>query len=232
MASMLERTLPARGVDTVSRKALSAGGLECGSPACRTAVATENDLRSRSNDSKADTYPSKPTVIVETQPINPLTADIDLKATHVKSSPYDDHLDYLDLRELSKPDRLFALALRKIQPTRGDYATSTYMSTFNWHTIFETLGELCSEARVQWQNQTFYVVIFRSRLREGADRKVLGELDQMSHQEACASGGLLHYWFGSPDAEMRNLATCRIPGIIFDSGEDPEADSWLSRHLT
>jgi len=34
------------------------------------------------------------------------------------------------------------------------------------------------------------------------------ELDEGSHAEATKSGGLLKYWFGMPDEDGRNLATC------------------------
>lgn len=137
-----------------------------------------------------------------------MAPQLNLHTTHIQSSPYADPLNHLNLRELSQPLRLFALTLTQFQATRPNYATSEYMSSFDWSGMFETLRELCACSEIQWKRQEFYVVIFRSKLREEADRAKLGELDQMSHQEACASGGLLHYWFGSPDAERRNLATC------------------------
>ena len=133
----------------------------------------------------------------------------DLAATHIKSSPYSDPLNFLNLTELDQPLGLFALALTKLQNTRSDYATAPYTSSFNWDEVFSILRNLCEQTGTQWPRTDFYVVIFRSKLRADADRARLGELDQMSHQEACASGGLLTYWFGSPDGERRNLATCK-----------------------
>ena len=137
------------------------------------------------------------------------TPEFDLNATQIKSSPYSDPLNFLNLTELDQPLCLFALALTKLQNVRPDYATAPYMSSFNWDEVFSILRGLCEQTGTQWQGTDFYVVIFRSKLRAEADRARLGELDQMSHQEACASGGLLTYWFGSPDDERRNLATCK-----------------------
>ena len=134
----------------------------------------------------------------------------DLNATYVQSSPYTDPLNHLYLPELSRPLQLFAIALTQFSPLYPDYTTSLYMSTFNWLNIFLLLRRLCRHIGIRWNRSEFYVVIFRSTLRIGADQNRLAELDEMSHQEACASGGLLHYWFGSPDVERKNLATCKL----------------------
>jgi hypothetical protein len=53
------------------------------------------------------------------------------------------------------------------------------------------------------------VVIFRSKRKEVVDKYLLHVLDQQSHIEATASGGLLKYWFGDPNPERRNVATCK-----------------------
>jgi len=59
---------------------------------------------------------------------------------------------------------------------------------------------------------TAYVIVFRSRRElplSPATSVRLGELDSLAHEEAAASGGLLKYWFGSPNPVTgRNLATC------------------------
>ena len=152
----------------------------------------------------------KAQVVNRVQEVEDDAPQFDLEATIIKSSPYSDPLNFLNLTELDKPLQLFALALSKLQSTRPDYATAPYMSSFNWSEVFEILRGLCARTGIHWQRTDFYVVIFRSKLRAEADGARLGELDQMSHQEACASGGLLQYWFGSPDAERRNLATCEF----------------------
>ncbi|KAL9077843.1 MAG: hypothetical protein Q9157_003244 [Trypethelium eluteriae] len=127
---------------------------------------------------------------------------------HLQASPYADYQNFLDLRGLSTPNRLLALALTFLEPIRSDYATAPYLESFNWHIVFHMLRQMRRDANFEWQEQEFYVVIFRSKLKQDVDRKRLGELDQHSHAEACASGGLLKYWFGKTDGRNRNLATC------------------------
>jgi hypothetical protein len=153
---------------------------------------------------------STTTTTAEITPELRLLADnLDLNALKLISSPYPDIENQLDLPTLPEPSRLFALALTSLSPTRPDYATAPYLESFNWPHVFALLRALTQKAGVQWRRTEFYVVIFRSKLNEVIDREKLGLLDQMSHQEACASGGLLKYWFGSPNGERRNLATCK-----------------------
>ncbi|PYI17072.1 hypothetical protein BO99DRAFT_464303 [Aspergillus violaceofuscus CBS 115571] len=147
--------------------------------------------------------------------------------THLIVSPYNQPGHLLDLRRLDRANQLLAQALTILQPTRPDYATAPYTESFNWAAVFELLRQLVAlesqdEAGAAapggagtWPAQSFYVVTFRSRLRADADGERLHLLDAHSHQEAMASGGLLKYWFGSKDAEHRNLATC-----IWRSRED------------
>ena len=127
---------------------------------------------------------------------------------HIVSSPYTDVANLLDIRNLSTPNRLLALALTFLEPVRSDYATAPYLESFNWPIVFHMLRHLCRASDFVWQEQEFYVVIFRSILKPDIDRKRLGELDQASHAEACESGGLLKYWFGKTDDHHKNLATC------------------------
>ena len=115
---------------------------------------------------------------------------VPLQATNIKSSPYNDPANYLDLTTLSKPARLFALALTHFDAVRPDYATSSYMVTFNFDVVFEVLRDMCADVGIQWQRQEFYVVIFRSKLRDEADRARLGHLDQESHREVCINFAL------------------------------------------
>lgn len=134
-----------------------------------------------------------------------------INAKHIVSSPYQNLTNQLNLQSLGKPHRLFALALMVLSPIRADFRSAPYMSIFNWPDLFHLLRALCMQNGVKWRRQEFYVVIFRSKLRQGIDRDRLGELDQRSHEEACASGGLLKYWFGVSDEDHRNLATCKHP---------------------
>ncbi|PIA88801.1 UPF0643 protein [Cercospora beticola] len=156
--------------------------------------------------------------LLSTTQVSPVLTPLDLNATHLISSPYDDFANQLTLHDLETPYRLFAFALTALKPIREDYATAPYLESFNWSEVFALLRELCKQERFEWKELSFYTVIFRSTLLPGIDRDRLGLLDQMSHQEACASGGLLKYWFGSCDGELRNLATC-----LWRSREDAAA---------
>ena len=62
----------------------------------------------------------------------------------------------------------------------------------------------------------FYVIVFRSKVNQHADRQLLGELDKAAHLEAVESGGLLKYWFGEPDEAGRILATCEYFQSLLD----------------
>jgi hypothetical protein len=142
-----------------------------------------------------------------------ITPSLDLNATHIISSPYSSLINQLHLPSLPLEARLLALSLTALKTTRPDYATAPYLASFNWSEVFALLRSLCAQSNHNWQSSEWYVVIFRSKLQESADRERLGLLDQMSHQEACASGGLLKYWFGETDGERRNLATCELPNL-------------------
>ena len=125
------------------------------------------------------------------------------------SSPYTSRAHLLDLDGMDPESRLLALALTSLTPARADYATCAYDLALNWESVFSVLASLAYEARIRWTRQSFYVVEFRSRLKDGADRGRLFDLDKNSHAEAVRSGGLLKYWYGEPDKELANLATCK-----------------------
>ncbi|KAJ0424666.1 hypothetical protein BJY00DRAFT_276114 [Aspergillus carlsbadensis] len=134
------------------------------------------------------------------------------------TSPYTtaDHL--LDLTTLDTPNRLLAQALTALTPIRDDYATGPYTESFNWTAVFKKLHELAAAEGYAWKRERFYVVAFRSILNADADGDRLHLLDERSHAEAVASGGLLKYWFGSKNAKRENLATC-----VWRSREDARA---------
>ncbi|OAL46460.1 hypothetical protein IQ07DRAFT_151685 [Pyrenochaeta sp. DS3sAY3a] len=135
--------------------------------------------------------------------------DIDqLYSTHLISSPYNNPGHYLDLTTLPFPSLLFAKALSALAPTRPDYATAPYTSSLNFSVVLSVLRSLSADAGTVFPASSFYVVVFRSQLKEGIDGDWLYKLDYESHREACESGGLLKYWFGKGSGERRNLATC------------------------
>ncbi len=124
------------------------------------------------------------------------------------ASPYLDPEHFLDLDNLEPQSRLLALALNFLAPARLDYAICSYEQAFDWPTIFTNLASLAKQEQTAWKHQSFYVVEFRSKLKPSIDSDLLFTLDKQSHQEATESGGLLKYWYGSPDLERYNLATC------------------------
>ena len=123
-------------------------------------------------------------------------------------SPYTSRSHLLDLTSVSKPNQFMALALTAMEPIRDDYATSPYADSFDWAAILARVRSLADSESYYWHEQTFYAVIFRSQVLPTTDRSHLGALDERSHAEAMESGGLLKYWFGKPNSDGRNLATC------------------------
>ena len=124
-------------------------------------------------------------------------------------SPYRSREHLLDLHALHENQQLLAKALTALQNIRPDYATCPYPEAFNWSVITDTLCSLARKARYSWTDQHFYIVVFRSQITPTTNRVLLSELDRASHAEAMKIGGLLKYWFGLPDEQGRNLATCR-----------------------
>ncbi|KIW20885.1 hypothetical protein PV08_01464 [Exophiala spinifera] len=123
-------------------------------------------------------------------------------------APYLEPEHLLDLESVDTPNRLLALALTALAPATNEYATTTYQDAINWGDVMSRLKSLAEEQGYTWARQEFYVVDFRSKLMEDIDSELLFKLDKFSHVEATESGGLLKYWYGTPDADRRNLATC------------------------
>ncbi|KAF1933208.1 uncharacterized protein M421DRAFT_191706 [Didymella exigua CBS 183.55] len=126
------------------------------------------------------------------------------------SSPYNNPGHYLDLLTLPLPSRLFALALTALRPVHDNYVAAAFTQSLDFDAVLGVLRQLVVREEVTWKETSFYVVLFRSQLRQGVDQEWLYKLDYESHREACESGGLLKYWFGKADleGERRNLATC------------------------
>ncbi|OJD32241.1 uncharacterized protein BKCO1_4000092 [Diplodia corticola] len=135
--------------------------------------------------------------------------DTPITPGHILSSPYPAATHTLDLSRVPTPSALFARALTTLAPTDASYATAPYETAFDFAALFAELRALVAATPgFAWPRTSFYVVAFRSVLKEGIDKERLGLLDEKSHEEAVESGGLLKYWFGVPDGESRNLATC------------------------
>lgn len=138
-----------------------------------------------------------------------------LEIENLVVSPYTEQEHLLDLGTLDVENQLLAQALVNFESLREDYATALYLETFNWLEVIAALRALAQERRHTWKETSFYIVAFRSQIPKTTVYADLGALDKAAHIEATASGGFLKYWFGTPDDEGRNLATC-----IWRSQED------------
>jgi len=123
-------------------------------------------------------------------------------------SPYTEVSHRLDLDTLKLQEQQLAIALTDLRSLRQDYATCPYVEIFNWSEVVTTLRQLASASGDVWKVQTFYIVVFRSQIPPTTDYSHLGSLDKAAFAEAVKSGGFLKYWFGHPDHQGRNLATC------------------------
>ncbi|KAH8652800.1 hypothetical protein BGZ60DRAFT_183991 [Tricladium varicosporioides] len=123
-------------------------------------------------------------------------------------SPYTEKPHLLDLRTVDTANQLLAKALVDLKCLRDDYATAPYLEIFNWPEVIGKVQQLAEASNFAWKDSTFYIVVFRSRIPPTTVYADLGVLDKAAHAEATKSGGFLKYWFGSPDEEGRNLATC------------------------
>lgn len=143
-------------------------------------------------------------------------------STLIASSPYlePDHL--LDLNSIDSQSQLLAIALTKLKLRTSKYAIVRYEDALDLDELLKELQKLVKEADVAWKHQDFYVVEFRSQLKQNINSMLLFKLDKESHREANISGGLLKYWFGEADTDRRNLATCEcIMHILFSTLRPP-----------
>ena len=133
----------------------------------------------------------------------------------LQASPYSDRDHLLDLTTLAKPLQLFAEALTAMRWITPEFATAPYHKAFNWDSITDIFSRAMRAERPgeKLENLHFYVIVFRSKVNKHADRQLLGELDKAAHLEAVEGGGLLKYWFGTPNEAGRNLATCKYSSL-------------------
>ncbi len=102
-----------------------------------------------------------------------------------------------------------------LTPIAADYATLPVLDGFNWADCFRTVEAGC-----------WYLVVFRSVRREGADTDLLTEFDDHAYDEALGSGGLLHYFKGSLGPRRECLSFC-----VWESREQARAALRLPRHI-
>ncbi|QPH18859.1 hypothetical protein C2857_003964 [Epichloe festucae Fl1] len=149
-----------------------------------------------------------PSFVREKEAISVIQNDALNGERFIVQSPYVDTDHLLDLQTLDNENALLARALSRLRAVREEYATASYTESFNWPEVIHELRQLVAKSGKDFKETSFYIVAFRSQIKPSTDYSHLGELDKAAHAEAIASGGFLKYWFGSPDDELRNLATC------------------------
>lgn len=186
-----------------------------------------------------DTLAGSKAALSETELLDEKAVDAPTSGSrqYLVASPYSEAEHLLDLESLDVENQILAEALVRLKCLREDYATAAYADTFNWDEVVERVRELAAARNHSWRETSWYIVAFRSRYVAGIDYSHLGDLDKAAHAEATASGGFLkyvlsppapcpvtesnrgcddgRYWFGTPDRNLRNLATC-----IWRSRED------------
>ncbi|KAI0803922.1 hypothetical protein GGR55DRAFT_337747 [Xylaria sp. FL0064] len=150
----------------------------------------------------------KTIVSVSTQVIETTKAVPDEAQNLLVTSPYTEREHLLDLRSVDLENAILAQALVHLKCLRPDYATAPYILTFNWEDVMQLVKWLAQQNEHSWKERSFFVVAFRSQIPPTTVYEDLGILDKAAHAEATASGGFLKYWFGSPDKDGKNLATC------------------------
>lgn len=135
--------------------------------------------------------------------------------THIRTSPYFESGHLLDLNSLALNYQIISFSLQSLTPmAEGKYAFLAYIDAFNISTIVKLVREYSHMLRYQIPKTKVYVIAFRSILHKEVQessekRQFLADIDKQSHIEANQSGGLLKYWFGTPDnVHGQNLATC------------------------
>lgn len=132
----------------------------------------------------------------------------------IQSSPYSIPGHALQLDTLEIQYRIVAIVLRALVPVTDRYAFTDYAEAFNFSQVLNVLRSLTNAMDYDFPKTELYIVAFKSTLwpeirQSSENRSILADVDRASHLEANLSGGLLKYWFGTPDdGTGRNLATC------------------------
>jgi hypothetical protein len=105
-------------------------------------------------------------------------------------------------------------ALAALQPISDRYATLPIDQAFDWSAVGRQLGV------GEW-----YLVVFRSVRRPGADERRLTEFDDRAHAEAASSPGYVHYFKGPSAADGSCLSFC-----IWSSRADARAAAGRPDH--
>jgi len=106
-------------------------------------------------------------------------------------SPYTERDHLLDLNTLDAENALLARALVDMDNVRADYATASYLESFNWPQVMNRLRWLAREDGHRFKETSYYIVAFRSQIPPTTVYEDLGALDKVAHAEATAAGGFL-----------------------------------------
>lgn len=106
-------------------------------------------------------------------------------------SPYTEQDHLLDLDTLDAENQILAEALVAMKPVREDYATYSYLESFNWEEVMRRARELTIARGHDFKETSWYIVAFRSQIKPTTEYPDLGVLDKAAHAEATASGGFL-----------------------------------------
>jgi len=143
--------------------------------------------------------------------ILPLSTELSLGTLgrYIVSSPYTDDAHLLDMETLDRENQLLSRALSHMTCTRDDYATASYIESFNWNECFDRLKDLAKDEKHEWRETSFYIVAFRSQIPPTTLYSELGELDKAAHREAIKSGGLLKCVADTCHAQTKRLTLGR-----------------------
>lgn len=135
-------------------------------------------------------------------------------------SPYEEEQYRVDTCNIQLCHRPVVDALAALRP-KNKYAALPYLGAFGWQEVMDRLRDNLEKKEQEWGGTEVYIIAFRSKRREvnnDGHTRLLEGLDRASVLEAVQSGGLLKYWFGTPDAAGYNLATCKSCLASYDLG--------------
>jgi hypothetical protein len=85
----------------------------------------------------------------------------------------------------------------RLLPVSNDYATLPVADAFTW--------DACADPALAGE---WYLVVFRSVQRIGADQEELRRMDDAAHDEAAGSPGFIHYFKGPANERRECLSFC------------------------
>lgn len=134
--------------------------------------------------------------------LDPASRELWKSMHHFRPLRADYAMGYLDLVSPSPPHPLSSTSLSSCPffSSASEQALVQLRRSFNW----SSLPPLSLSLEKVW-----YGVLFLSVRKAGSESLSFYEADRLAHEEATQSGGLIVYWYGSPDPTSgTNLATC------------------------